>query len=398
VRSPFQGLPDRDEIDRKPQTEDITVISHRDLARRLAAGLSILLVAACGGTHAHDPSSTTPTTGLAAEVSTIDPWTSRFGRQRPVVAVLAVNGNTELTDFVIPYGVLSAADVADVTTVSTGPGPVTMRPALSTQAQMTLDQFDIRYPQGADYVIVPALQPRDDASALRWIKQQAAKGGSTVSICNGALTVAETGLLDGRRATSHWGSEQKRAREYPNVQWQRNIRYVADGRMISSAGVTASMPISIALIAAIAGHARAQATAESLGITDWGPQHNSEVFRHLPLADHGRHEHLQSIGIGLVPGIDEIAFALTAEAYSLTGVSHAYAVASDMQPVRTLRGLTFLPDRLASDPQPIRGVAPGATGQPPAMALDRALDDIKRAYGLDAAHATERVMEYPGFR
>lgn len=108
----------------------------------LSVGLTSLLVGACSNSHAHEMSTTssptTATTTKTAVQTIIDPWQPRFGRQRPVIAVLAVNSGTELTDYVIPFGVLSAADVADITTVSTGPGSVTMRPALRTQAQMTV--------------------------------------------------------------------------------------------------------------------------------------------------------------------------------------------------------------------------------------------------------------------
>jgi hypothetical protein len=263
---------------------------------------------------------------------------------------------------------------------------------------MTAAEFDTRHPQGADYVIVPALQPRADPATLDWIKDQAAKGGSTVSICNGAFTVAETGLMNGHQATSHWAGETTRREKYPDVKWQNNIRYVADGRIISSAGISASMPISIALVAAIAGQERAEKTAAALGITDWSQHHDSEWFVNQgPRMMSDDDDPGDPIGVRLEPGTDEIAFALTAEAYSHTRVSRAYAIAPTMEPVRSLRGLTFLPERSTDDPQLVRIVAPGAPGKPPTQALDTALADIQKSYGPEAAAASARIMEYPGY-
>lgn len=48
--------------------------------------------------------------------------------------------------------------------------------------------------------------------------------------------------MDGRRATGWWGTEAQRSSRHPNVRWERNIRYVADGRVVSSAGISASLP------------------------------------------------------------------------------------------------------------------------------------------------------------
>lgn len=365
----------------------------------LSLGLASLMATACGSSHQHGPavSTTTSTSTQAAQSSIIDPWEPRFGRTRPVVAVLAANGgdsNTELTDYVIPYGVLTAADVANVVTVTTNPGTVTMRPALRTQAQMTIADFDAHYPKGADYVIVPALQPRDDASAVGWIKQQAAKGSSTVSICNGAMTVARTGLMDGHDATGHWAGHERRSAMYPNVTWRKNARYVADGKIVSSAGVSASMPVAIALVAAIAGRERAEATAQELGIDDWTPEHDSDRFASLPRPVGGEDGTGAPIGVGLVPGIDEIALALTAEAYSQSGHTQAFALASSDIPVRSRRGITFLPDMTAADPRLV-ALVDAAQAEKPAQALDIALAEIEDTYGADAALAVARVMEYP---
>ena len=88
-----------------------------------------------------------------AALDRIAPWHSRFGRARPVVAIIGNNSGTELVDFVVPYGVLMASGAADVVTVSAHPGPLAMRPALRLQAQATTHEFNARYPDGADYVI-----------------------------------------------------------------------------------------------------------------------------------------------------------------------------------------------------------------------------------------------------
>src|SRR5262245_16346597 len=91
-------------------------------------------------------------------------------RERPVIAVIGINDATETNDYVMPTGILRRADVADVMLVATGPGPVKLYPALTVEPDTTVADFDWRHPDGADFVIVPAMIRDDDPAAVQWIK------------------------------------------------------------------------------------------------------------------------------------------------------------------------------------------------------------------------------------
>ena len=67
-------------------------------------------------------------------------------RQRPLIAIIGINDATETTDYLMPYGVLKRADVADVVTLATRPGPMTLFPALKVEPQATIAEFDARHP------------------------------------------------------------------------------------------------------------------------------------------------------------------------------------------------------------------------------------------------------------
>ncbi|UUZ50208.1 DJ-1/PfpI family protein [Massilia sp. B-10] len=95
--------------------------------------------------------------------------------------------------------------------------------------------LDLRYPDGADYVIVPALSTPDDPVLLPWLAAQAAKGATIVSICDGALVAARAGVFKGHRATGHWATHKLRVENFPDTEWLANRRYVADGKVVSSA-------------------------------------------------------------------------------------------------------------------------------------------------------------------
>ena len=120
-------------------------------------------------------------------------------RQRPLIAIVGINDATEVTDYLMPYGILRRADVADVVALATRPGPVTMFPALTVEAQATVADFDAQHPDGADYVIVPAMSRDDDPAVLQWIRSQATKGAIIIGVCAGAKVVSQAGLLDGKR-------------------------------------------------------------------------------------------------------------------------------------------------------------------------------------------------------
>ncbi len=346
--------------------------------------------------------------GAGSDFGRIAPYQARFGRSRPVIAVIGENSGTELTDFVVPYGVLSRAGVADTIAVATQPGVITMRPALRIQPHATIAEFDMRYPEGADYVIVPAMVKRDDPQLLAWIAAQGSKGGTVVSICDGALVVAASGLMKGHRATAHWATQGLRAKAYPDTRWVKNVRYVADGRIVSSAGISASIPVSIALVEAIAGRARAQGLAEELGVADWSTAHNSDVFQprfgvnlmaYVRTAyTNARLHRRQDIGVPVAPGVDEIGLALTADAYTRTGRSHAYALAASDAPLQTRYGLAVIPDRVVGGTDPVDQVLPGFDATPSAQLLDVALAGIARRFGRSTAYGVALDLEYPGFR
>lgn len=329
----------------------------------------------------------------------IAPYVPRFGRSRPLIAVVGENTGTVLSDYVIPYGVLAQSGVADVVSLGTQAGALKMAP-LTINPEHTVASFDHLYPDGADYVIVPAVNKRDDPTLVAWVTAQARKGATMVSICNGSLVLATAGLTRGHRATGHWSTHRKRLADFPDTQWLKDRRYVADRKVVSSAGITAAIPVSIALVEAIAGTVRAQALAGQLGVDYWGPRHDSDAFS-LTLGDwmsafkatlfHAREE----LGVPVAAGVDEISLALTAEAYHATLRSSVYTLAQSGDPVRTRSGLMLVPDRVAGQGKPVDRLLPEWDGTPSGQVPDQVLTDINTRFGAAAARFVVLEWEYP---
>ena len=331
----------------------------------------------------------------------IPKYEPRSGRERPVIAVVGFNAATEVTDYVVPYGVLAEAGVADVVALGTSEGPIQMKPALRFEAQATIHAFNARYPDGADYVVVPNVyEGENDPALLEWLRLQAAKGATMVGICDGVPTLANAGLLQGRRATTHWRTIDRLAGKHPGTQWLKNRRYVADGKIITTSGVSASIPISMALIEAIAGRAHAQEVGQRLGVSEWSPTHNSEQFsltsKHLltVLSNKAMFWRHEALGVEVRPEIDEIRVALVADAYGRTRRTEALSVAASNQPVVTRRGLTLLPDRVTGRSDAPRTLVPDYEQLPPVHALDASLESIASSYGKPTAAFVALTMEY----
>jgi hypothetical protein len=101
--------------------------------------------------------------------------------------------------------------------------------------------------------------------------------------------------------------------------------------------------------------------------------------------------------VPVAAGVDEIALAVTADAYSRTGRSHALSLAASGEPMATRHGLVLVPDRVVGGPDPVDTVLPGFEGTPSAQTFDTVLAAIATRYGRATAYGVALDFEYPGF-
>ncbi|MEU3485438.1 GlxA family transcriptional regulator [Streptomyces massasporeus] len=101
-----------------------------------------------------------------------------------------------------------------------------------------------------DILLVPggpgSLSP--DPRLVDWVRERGPRATRLVSVCTGAAVLAGAGLLDGRRATTHWAYCERIAREHPTVEIDPDPVYVRDGHISTSAGVTAGIDLALALV------------------------------------------------------------------------------------------------------------------------------------------------------
>jgi transcriptional regulator GlxA family with amidase domain len=126
--------------------------------------------------------------------------------------------------------------------------------ALRTSSGLTVtpDASLTDAPADIDTLVVPggtgSREAAADAEVLEWISGAASGARRTAGVCTGAFLLAAAGLLDGRRATTHWAAAQELARRHPGVEVDPEPIFLRDGRIWTSAGVTAGMDLALALV------------------------------------------------------------------------------------------------------------------------------------------------------
>jgi transcriptional regulator GlxA family with amidase domain len=126
-------------------------------------------------------------------------------------------------------------------------------------------------------------QACEDAAILAYVRDVACQARRTTSVCSGAYVLAAAGLLDGRRATTHWNRCGDFARRFPAVRLDADRIFVKDGPIWTSAGITAGIDLSLALIAEDLGEDIARKTAQQLVVYHRRPGGQSQFSALLEL-------------------------------------------------------------------------------------------------------------------
>jgi transcriptional regulator GlxA family with amidase domain len=127
-------------------------------------------------------------------------------------------------------------------------GPIAMSSGIRLVAERAVGEVR----SGIDTLLVAGGRGTEAALAdellLAWLRRMARRVRRIASVCSGTFLLAEAGLLDGRRATTHWEVCRELARRYPRVTVEEDPIFVRDGNVYTSAGVTAGMDLALALV------------------------------------------------------------------------------------------------------------------------------------------------------
>lgn len=237
--------------------------------------------------------------------------------------------------------------------------PSTSGLVIQTTALADAPRLDTLLVSGGDAVKVPASCPE----TLAFVREAGRLSRRVASVCSGAYVLAEAGLLDGKRATTHWSRTKDFQRRYPHIRLEPDRIWIQDGAVWSSAGITAGIDLALALIGADEGEAVARRTAQQL-----------VVYHHRP---GGQSQH--SALIDLRPGRFD-----TLLSWARLNLSEALTVEQ-------------LADRAAMSPRNFSRLFAQETGVTPAKAVERLRVEAARALLDSGPLQVEDVALETGF-
>lgn len=193
--------------------------------------------------------------------------------QRAIVGLL-VFPDVEVLDVCGPFEVFSVTRLDEATRreepspfdarlIGIDPGPVQATGGLELVPRHTIAECP-----PLDILVVPGgwgtRRLVGDERLRAWLRERAPTVETLASVCTGAMLLGTAGLLDGRRATTHWRSLEWMRSALPNVRVEEHLRVVEDGNVVTSAGISAGIDMALKLVARRHGQAVAEATARHM--------------------------------------------------------------------------------------------------------------------------------------
>ena len=221
-----------------------------------------------------------------------------------------------------------------------------------------------------DTIVVSGGSGTRDLQALgetcAWVARRAATVRRTASVCSGAYVLAKAGLLDGKRATTHWSRSDDFARRYPKVRLEPDRIFVREGDVWTSAGITAGIDLSLALIEDDLGCEIARKTAQHLVVHQRRPGGQSQFSALLEMG----------------------------------GPNGRFAELMDWMRERLSEplGVERLADRAAMSPRHFARAFAAETGVTPAKAVERLRLEAAKVRVESGHEPIDRVAEAAGFR
>ena len=211
----------------------------------------------------------------------------------------------------------------------------------------------------------PPTPRRVSEGVAAYLRRAAGRVRRVASICTGAFTLAQAGILDGRRATTHWRFAREMSDQYPEVKVEEDRIYIADGNVWTSAGMTAGLDLALAMLEADRGVAIAREVARSL------------VMYHRRAGGQSQFSSL----LDVAPKSDRIQKAM----------SHA------RQNLRNPLSVDELADAAGLSPRQFSRLFHAETGRTPAKAVESLRLEAARLMMEEGKHPVEQIAMETGF-
>ncbi|UOE44516.1 GlxA family transcriptional regulator [Agromyces larvae] len=188
----------------------------------------------------------------------------------------------------------------DFRILAADPGPIPTKLGFSINVEQGLEFADT-----ADLVAVPAspVGTEPDERILEVVRRAAARGAWVLSVCSGSFTLAKAGVLDGRRATTHWMYADRLARDFPQIDVDPDVLFVQDDNIVTGAGTAAGIDAALHIVRTELGAAQANIVARRMVVPPQRDGGQSQFIR-TPVVE-CRSDSLSGITAWMVEHLDE---------------------------------------------------------------------------------------------
>jgi putative intracellular protease/amidase len=293
--------------------------------------------------------------------------------KKPTVAVLLSNPTTEVFDFMVPYEMFAMTESYNVYAVAPDKNVKTLSGGLDLMPHYSFDELDRLLGKSPDLIVIPAM-PMVDEAKYKPVREWILKHSDTklLSICAGGLNLADTGLLNGKEATTDWKSfDYHEIDKYPETKWRRDVRYVADGNTVASAALSSGMDAVLYVISQQLGEPMAEKIAKEMNYPSYHFVKNPRVDPYyvdrtelIFMFNQAFQWNKKSAGVLLYNGMDDGALTTVFDTYAASGTTRVYTISDAKQPIVTKYHLNLVTRyQMSNAPKLDRMLVPGVEAE-----------------------------------
>jgi len=270
---------------------------------------------------------------------------------RKTVVLVADNRGTEIFDLLAPFYLFNAIGRANVYILAPENKAIILRKGLFILPHDTFTSFDQRG-LAPDLIVIPNLSTMEADSLnpeiINWVKTNYQTHTRLLSVCDGAVTAAATGLYDHQPITTHASDFELVSKQFDQPQWVRDVGVTRSGRLYSTAGISHAVDGSLWVIRDMFGDSTAMEVMKKINY----PFAESKTD-HQSIAISARHKMRilskvlttqdPHVGVLLQEGVSEMHLAAVLDTYHRTFPSSIKSYSLDGKPIRSAFGLTLIP-------------------------------------------------------
>ncbi|MBB6671861.1 DJ-1/PfpI family protein [Cohnella nanjingensis] len=276
----------------------------------------------------------------------------KYDANKPTVAVLLANEVTEVFDFLVPYEMFAMTEAYNVYGAAPDREIKSLTGGLDVVPHYSFDEMDAMLGKSPDIIVIPfmpILNEKKYAPVRDWIRKHSGAKTTLISICNGAENLADTGLLNGKSAATHWGDINRLIKKYPEIRWVKDRRYVPQGNIVSSAGLTSGIDATLYVISQQLGEAAAKKVAEEMNYPSYDYVANPQMKPFVAglsdityVLNNAYQWNKVKAGVLLYNGADELDLSAAFDTYAASGTTTTLTVSSANEPIVTKHGLNLV--------------------------------------------------------